>query len=207
MNSLVRVVRRLRFGPPVIVVSGLPRSGTSLMMQMLAAGGLPVVTDEVRGGDESNPRGYFELEAVKGLERGGDVEWLRRARGRAVKVVSPLLTHLPETFNYRVILMERHLAEVIASQDTMLARRGQPAETVAAGELTRRYEVHMRHVRALLAGRRCFEALVVGYADVLGRPLEEATRITHFVGKPLDRQRMVAVVDDRLYRTRGDRIG
>src|SRR5687768_13248036 len=94
-----RWLRRLRFGAPIVIVSGLPRSGTSMMMQMLAAGGLPLVTDEVRGADESNPEGYFELEAVKDLDKPIDPIWLRAARGRGVKIVSPLLEYLPDTHN------------------------------------------------------------------------------------------------------------
>ena len=119
---LARLVRRLRFGAPIIIVSGLPRSGTSMMMKMLAAGGVALVTDGIRSPDDSNPEGYFELEAVKTLDKPdtrGDLRWLGEARGRAIKILSPLLTYLPDSHNYQVIFMQRPLPEVIASQDVI----------------------------------------------------------------------------------------
>ncbi len=119
----------------ITVVSGLPRSGTSLMMQMLVAGGLPALTDAVRSPDESNPRGYFEFEPVKRLRT--DASWLEQARGRAVKIIHLLLRELPTDgrFQYRVLFLRRPLEEVIASQSAMLARAGKAsAEPVALGE-------------------------------------------------------------------------
>src|SRR3954453_19540485 len=98
MSALERFLRRLRYGRPIVVVSGLPRSGTSMMMQMLRAGGLELVTDAVRTPDGSNPKGYFELEAVKDLDKGAPAAWLSGARGKAVKVVSSLIPHLPGRF-------------------------------------------------------------------------------------------------------------
>jgi len=106
----------------ITVVSGLPRSGTSMMMQMLGAGGLAVLTDGKRGADADNPRGYYEYEAVKSL--GQDASWLASAGGKAVKIVSALLIHLPDGFDYRVIFMRRPIAEVLASQRAMLDRLG-----------------------------------------------------------------------------------
>src|SRR5215213_6000731 len=100
MASLARLVRRLRYGRPIVVVSGLPRSGTSMMMQMLQAGGIEVASDRVRTPDESNPKGYFELEAVKELDKRARPAWLPKARGKAVKVVSSLIRWLPETYDY-----------------------------------------------------------------------------------------------------------
>ena len=122
-----RIVRRARFGKPIVVVSGLPRSGTSMVMKMLEAGGVPVLTDGIRKADISNPKGYYEFEAVKALDKGGDVAWLADARGKAVKIISLLLTWLPETYNYQVIFMRRDLGEALASQDEMLRRRSEPS--------------------------------------------------------------------------------
>src|SRR6202035_1378734 len=124
-----RVARRLRYGKPIIVVSGLPRSGTSMMMSMLDSGGVPVLTDGIRSSDDSNPRGYFEYEPVKELDKEGNRSWVLLARGKAVKIISFLLTWLPETCDYRVVFMQRDLDEIIASQNQMLARRGEPAGT------------------------------------------------------------------------------
>jgi hypothetical protein len=204
MLSLARLVRRFRFGSAIVVVSGLPRSGTSMMMKMLGAGGLELVTDRVRGADESNPEGYFELEAVKDLDKAAmrDVRWLANARGRGVKVLSALLPYLPESCNYRVILMQRPLSEVIASQNTMLARAGEATDVIPVADLTAQYEMHLRKTQALLASRACFDTLIVRYGDVLADPRAQADRVNQFVGGRLDVEAMAGAVDERLYRNR-----
>jgi hypothetical protein len=124
-DRLFHLNRQARRGAPVIVVSGLPRSGTSMMMRMLEAGGAPLWTDEVRAADESKPRGYYELERMKELGK-GDPSWIVEARGKAVKIVSPLLVHLPDLCNYRVVFMQRDLREIVASQNRMLDARAEP---------------------------------------------------------------------------------
>lgn len=134
MRMTERFARRLRYGTPIIIVSGLPRSGTSMMMSVLQAGGVPLLTDGVRAPDAGNPRGYFEFEAVKELDKHGDPAWLPSARGKAVKIISFLLTRLPENYDYRVIFMQRDLDEVIASQNTLLAARRELSPTTGAGE-------------------------------------------------------------------------
>jgi hypothetical protein len=203
---LTRLVRRWRFGAPIIVVSGLPRSGTSMMMQMLAAGGLPLVTDGVRTPDDSNPEGYFELEAVKDLDKGparGDLRWLAASRGRGVKILSPLLTYLPDSHNYRVIFMQRPLAEVIASQDVMLARAGERTDVATPERVLQELDTHLRGVRALLARRACFETLFVDYPAVIADPRTTAARIAAFTGLPPGAATpMAAAVQQRLYRQR-----
>jgi hypothetical protein len=205
MTVLTQFIRRIRFGPPIVVVSGLPRSGTSMMMQMLAAGGLPPLTDGRRTADESNPEGYYELEAVKDLDKvsaGEANAWLANARGKAVKILTPLLQYLPETYNYRVILMQRPLDEVVTSQNTMLARAGEATDVVPAGKVIAQYETHLRKVQALLASRACFETLTVRYGDVIADPHGQAARISQFAGGGLAVDRMAAAVHDRLYRNR-----
>jgi hypothetical protein len=206
MTVLKRFVRRIRFGPPIVVVSGLPRSGTSMMMQMLAAGGLPPLTDGVRTADESNPEGYFELEAVKALDkasaRADGLAWLANARGKAVKILTPLLQYLPETYNYRVILMQRPLDEVVTSQNAMLARAGEATDVVPIGSVIAQYETHLRKVQALLASRACFETLTVRYGDVIADPRAQAARVSQFAGRGLAVDRMAAAVHERLYRNR-----
>jgi Sulfotransferase domain len=212
-----RWLRRLRVGAPIIVVSGLPRSGTSMMMQMLAAGGVPVMSDGRREPDESNPAGYFELEAVKALDQPGDRRWLNDARGRAVKIVSALLEHLPESFDYKVIFMERPLAEVLASQDAMLARSGPqtdtdrhrqggfdapPPDAGSRAALVAEYERHLRRVHGLIARRACFDMLAVRYTDTIADPRRVAEQVARFLGAPLDVDAMTAAVDPRLHRQR-----
>ena len=202
MSGLSALVRRLRAGRPIVVVSGLPRSGTSLAMKMLDAGGLPVVTDGVRVADVSNPNGYYELERVKGLERRRDVAWLGDARGKAVKIVSFLLTWLPETYDYRVIFMERRLDEVMASQNAMLVQRGQQA--TAERDARALYDEHLRQVERFLARRACFSVLRLDYAAVVAHPGEAASRMAAFVQHPLDLAHMAAVADPALYRNRSN---
>ena len=206
MTVLTKFIRRIRFGPPIVVVSGLPRSGTSMMMQMLAAGGLPPLTDGVRTADESNPEGYFELEAVKDLDkpsaRADRLAWLANARGKAVKIVTPLLEHLPDTYNYRVILMQRPLDEVVTSQNVMLARTGDTGPEVPDATVVAQYETFVRRRQRLIAGRACFETLTVRYGDVIADPRAQAERVDRFVGGGLAIDRMAAAVNERLYRNR-----
>jgi hypothetical protein len=195
-----RLYRRLRFGRPIVVVSGLPRSGTSMMMRMLEQGGMPILSDGVRTADESNPRGYFEFTPVKELGTSRDVGWLADARGKAVKVVSSLLEHLPGHYNYRVIFMRRDLDEVIASQNTMLARRGEPV--TASADLRQTFETHLRRVLGLAARRQGFALVEVSYADALSRPADQAARVARFVGHRLDTAKMASAVEEPLYRNR-----
>jgi hypothetical protein len=196
------LLRRVRYGRPIVVVSGLPRSGTSMMMQMLQAGGVELLTDAIRTPDGSNPRGYFELEAVKGLDKGVPPAWIVGARGKAVKIVSSLLRWLPETSNYRVIFMQRSLDEVIASQNTMLADRGTPQDEAGNERIKVLYEDHVVQTLRLLRGRRCFSTLLVDYGETLARPGNTARRVNEFLGGGLDVARMTAAADPALYRNR-----
>ena len=195
------LLRRWRFGRPIVVVSGLPRSGTSMAMKMLEAGGLAVVTDNVRTADEDNPRGYYEDERVKDLGRGAERVWLREARGKAIKIISFLLKDLPPDNNYKIVFMERDLAEVLASQQKMLNHRGASSETEDA-QMREHYVEHLRHVKFMVGYRRHLDALFVDYRGVLASPVEEARRINEFLGGELDERAMVTVVDPELYRNR-----
>jgi hypothetical protein len=198
---LPALFRRLRRGQPIVVVSGLPRSGTSMMMRMLAAGGVPILTDEVRPADDSNPKGYFEFEPVKELANGGPAPWLDEARGKAVKIVSFLLTWLPETHDYRVIFMRRDLHEIVASQTDMLVTRAEDA----ASDPDRLIEVYARHlegVERFLTARTCFSTLSLDHRRVLANPAGESSRVGAFLERRLDEPAMTAAVDTRLYRHR-----
>ncbi len=205
MSSLSQLYHRLRFGDPVVVVSGLPRSGTSMAMKMLEAGGLPLVTDGERTADEDNPRGYFEDERVKDLAETPDRRWLRDARGKGVKVISFLLKDLPMDNRYRVILMQRDLDEVLQSQRTMLERRGETQETEDE-RMRELWRDHLWRVRYLLRTRSNFEHLELAYREVVEAPGDAARRVATFVGGDLDValdvERMTAVVDRSLYRNR-----
>lgn len=181
----------------ITVVSGLPRSGTSLMMQMLEAGGLPILTDNLRTADPDNPKGYYELERVKQLER--DASWIPSAMGKVIKVVSPLLRHLPADHSYKVVFMQRDLAEVLASQRQMLERRGRaaPNDDEAMAATFRR---HLADVEAWLAQHPNIQVLHVVYAAVLELPAVEIERVNEFLGGGLDTAAMAQVIDRALHR-------
>lgn len=199
--SFQRVYRRLRYGEPVVVVSGLPRSGTSMMMQMLAAGGVPVIADDLRQADESNPQGYYELERVKELDKGGDTGWIRDARGHAVKIIAYLLRFLPQDLNYRVVFMLRDLDEVLASQAKMLVARGENSESEDE-RMRRLFAGHLAQSRRLLRDRSCFQSVELQYGAVLSDPEAAARRVADFLGQGLNIRAMTAVVDPDLYRNR-----
>jgi hypothetical protein len=194
----------MRYGEPVVVVSGLPRSGTSMLMKMLEAGGLPLVTDGVRAADEDNPKGYYEVERVKDLAREADKGWLAGARGRGVKVISYLLKSLPPTFNYRVVFIRRDLEEVLASQRKMLARRGETEDTPPE-RMRALFEDDLWRASYQLRRRPEFDTIELHYSAVLARPLEEAQRLAAFLGGGLDAEAMAAAVDPQLYRNRASR--
>jgi len=201
--DLRRTYRRLRYGEPVVVVSGLPRSGTSMAMKMLAAGGLELVTDGVRSADEDNPKGYFEDERVKELHRTEDKSWLRDARGRVVKIISYLLKELPPDLNYQVIFLRRNIHEVLASQKKMLERRNETSDT-SDERMIELYQDHLWKVDRLLKRRPCFDVLDLEYRTALEEPRQQAERIQRFLRRPLDVAAMSAVVDRRLYRNRAE---
>ncbi|MFZ2486794.1 MAG: sulfotransferase [Anaerolineae bacterium] len=185
----------------VTIVSGLPRSGTSMMMKALEAGGLAVVTDAERVADEDNPKGYYEMERVKQMDK-GDVAWLADAPGRVVKVISALLEHLPATYTYRVVFMQRAMPEVLASQKKMLARRGEPTDRISDEEMTRLFSKHLQKVDTWLRAQPNFTVLYVDYNRMLADPLPFVRQINQFLGGQLDEQRMAEVVDPQLYRNR-----
>jgi len=184
----------------VTVVSGLPRSGTSMMMQMLDAGGLPALTDNIRQADEDNPRGYYEFEAVKQLE--SDSSWVNNAGGKVVKMVYRLLYDLPTGHNYRVVFMLRDLSEVLASQGVMLERHGKADDSVDDEQIKQIYRRQLDDVRKWLADQPNFSVLYVDYHQVLNDSKQVAGDLNAFLGGDLDVQAMVAVPDAQLYRQR-----
>lgn len=184
----------------ITVVSGLPRSGTSLMMQMLAAGGIPPLADHQREPDESNPRGYFEFEPVKRLR--ADRSWLDQAHGRAIKIIHLLLRELPTdgVHNYRVILMKRPIKEVLASQRVMLDRQGKTG--VDDVTLEKIYLSQLAQVEAWLKQQPVFSVLPLEYQHVVNHSLEVAKEVNAFLQANLDVEAMATAVDPTLYRQR-----
>ena len=185
---------------PITIVSGLPRSGTSMMMKMLEAGGLPVLTDNRRNADEDNPKGYYEFERVKQIKT--DKAWLPHAQGKAVKMISELVQYLPPGYHYRVLFMHRKLEETLASQRQMLQRRGEPTETVSDEKMAELFRKHLHKLEAWLATQPNFEVLHVQYSEIMSDPRTQATKINAFFGNALETERMVQVVDQNLYRQR-----
>lgn len=188
----------------IIVVSGLPRSGTSLMMQMLQRGGIEIVSDGVREADEDNPRGYYELEAVKSLAK--NASWIPEHRGKAVKIISQLLFSLPTTERYLVILMQRNLDEVIASQAKMLERLGR-AGASQAEMLRKAFSTHLERLEQWLPSQKHIASIKMPFADVVSDPLISAKQVTDFLGRELPTAEMAAALDPSLYRNRTNSAG
>ena len=183
----------------ITVVSGLPRSGTSMMMQVLQTGGLPCITDELREADISNPKGYFEFEKVKGLRT--DNSWLPEAKGKAIKIISHLLSCLPPELDYKVVFMERNLDEVLASQRKMLENQGRSEGDPSDKRLSQIFAKQLYQVKKMLDDRQ-ISTLFVGYRDVLENPVEISAKLQAFLGKNLDQQAIKDVVDYNLYHQR-----
>lgn len=185
----------------ITVVSGLPRSGTSMMMKMLEAGGMDIVTDKIRLPDEDNPNGYYEYEQVKALKNGNS-QWISSLEGKAVKIISALLEFLPPDHEYRVIFMERNMQEILASQRQMLLRRGEPAEKVNDETMGQLFLKHLNQVNLLLARRVDMFSLNVNYNRLISEPQTEVERVLQFLDLDLDKDAMISVPDHGLYRQR-----
>jgi hypothetical protein len=184
----------------ITIVSGLPRSGTSLMMQMLVAGGIPALSDGERQADPDNPRGYLEWERIKQLPN--DPGCIAEGEGKVVKVISRLLLSLPAGHQYRIIFMQRPLPEVLASQDQMLRRRGNYKEGVDSAVISAAFENELRKVYGWLEGKTYVKAIRVQYHDVLNKPKDLAQQLAQFLEIPLNLDAMIQQVDASLYRNR-----
>jgi hypothetical protein len=182
----------------IVVVSGLPRSGTSLMMQMLDRGGIPVLTDHARVADTDNPRGYYEYERVKRTKH--DSSWVTEARGKAVKLVSSLLYELPRTEAYRVIFQRRDLDEMLDSQEKMLDRLGRPA--VPRDEIKKSFLLHLERLFAWLPRQTHIRLMEVSYNDILDNPQAQIRRVVEFLDGTASAEGMFQAIDQSLYRNR-----
>jgi hypothetical protein len=182
------------------IVSGLPRSGTSMMMRMLDMGGMPVMIDHIRVADDDNPKGYYEFEAVKRTK--DDASWLEGSRGKAVKMVYRLLYDLPQDRSYRVLFMRRKLEEVLASQRTMLKRKGDASDGVTDEQMETLFRRELQAFFDWVPKQPHIEMITVDYNRVQADPLAELGRVQEFLGGALDVAAMAAVVDSALYRNR-----
>lgn len=172
-----------------------------MMMKMLEAGGLPPLTDNLRTADDDNPKGYYEFERVKKMPD-GDVSWVADAPGKAVKVISALLEHLPSGYDYRVLFMQRNMEEILASQNKMLVRSGKPTDKVSDEQLAAMYAKHLAKVKAWLHEQSDFSVLYLDYNGILAEPQDHSNKVNQFLGESLDSLKMAAIVDPDLYRQR-----
>jgi hypothetical protein len=184
-----------------VVVSGLPRSGTSMMMKMLEAGGHMILTDNIRQADANNPNGYYEFERVKKLKE-GDFEWLSDSKGKVVKIVTGLIMQLPLDHNYKVIFMQRAMGEILSSQKKMLGRLGKEDDKVADEKMARIYQEHLKQVKAWLTKQQNIEVLYVNYNTMLDDPLASLKQVNEFLGGDMDVNAMAGVINKELYRER-----
>jgi hypothetical protein len=201
MNHFLKIHTKKESISPILIVSGLPRSGTSLMMMMLESTGIPPLTDHQRSADNDNPRGYYEFEPVKKL-RQGDKDWLPQARGKVVKVISALLAYLPPDYTYQVLFMQRALPEILASQRKMLINRGEDANKIKDDVIGQSFKSHLVQVTDWLGNQPNFATYYVDYNRLLEKPKPEVHQINQFLGGKLDESRMVAAIDPNLYRQR-----
>ena len=187
----------------IYIVSGLPRSGTSLAMQMLAAGGLPILSDGLRQSDSNNQRGYYEWERIKQLPQ--EPSLIVEAEDKAVKVISSLLFALPTNYDYRVIFMLRPIEEVQASQAAMIRNLGTQAPALPAEAMQAALKAHLAQVNAGIASRQGgdgFPVLRVNYHDLIADPHRAAQSMAGFLGRALNVDAMARQVDPALYRQR-----
>jgi hypothetical protein len=203
LNKLLGKTPSQKKSGTVIVVSGLPRSGTSMMMNMLVAGGLTVVSDSIRSADEDNPNGYFEFEPVKQLSE-GNTEWLAEADGKVVKIVSALLEYLPAGHRYKILFMERDIKEILTSQQKMLSRRKEESR-VSDADMEEQFQKHLAGVKYWLARQPNMEILYVNYNRLVSNPEEFTQAVADFIEMPVDQGKMRAVPNERLYRNRATR--
>jgi len=201
MKSLFQKLTKSSKDEFITVVSGLPRSGTSMMMKMLEAGGIPPITDELREADEDNPKGYYEFERVKQMDQ-GDTGWVVGSRGKVIKVISALLKHLPSGEQYRVVFVRRNMPEILASQRKMLIRRGEDPDKMDDAQMAMLFEKHLKQIDEWLKAQPNFRVLYVHYSDVLADPRPQIAKINEFLGSNLNIQAMAEAVDPQLYRNR-----
>lgn len=185
----------------ITVVTGLPRSGTSLMMSMLDKGGIAPLKDDVRTADVDNPLGYYEFERVKKLP--ADRGWMNEARGRAVKVLGELMKHLPPDYEYRVVFMMRDLDEIVSSQKKMMIRRGEDPDAIPDDELIRLYRTYLKNLKGLVNSSENMRVAYINYNELLSDPKESLEEIRYLFDGDIDADSMRGAIDLSLYRNRG----
>ncbi len=182
----------------ITVVSGLPRSGTSLMMQILDANGVTILTDHVRCADESNTRGYYEYEKVKSLMK--DNSWVGEAEGKAVKIIAQLIPSLPPNYSYDVIFMERDIDEIVSSQEKMLARSNARKSLMSRDILTKTFLQHAENTRRWICSQKNMRMVSVSFKDLITTTSVEIAKINSGLPMTLQTEMSVRVIHPELYR-------
>ncbi len=197
-----KIPDRKEFDNSIYVVSGLPRSGTSMMMQILEKGGLEIYSDKERKADDNNPKGYYEHEAVKRLAR--DKKWLEETKGKAIKIISHLLFYLPSKYNYKIIFMQRNIKEIIASQQKMLEKDGKSKKNLSIYPLglEKSFLNNLEKVKKWHSKNYNVDIMYINYSDVIEDPEVQILKIKEFLKKDLDIEAMKNAVDVNLYRNK-----
>ena len=172
-----------------------------MMMKVVEAGGIPPVIDEIREADRDNPKGYYEFERVKKLDK-GDTSWVADAVGKVVKVISALLKNLPPDYEYRVVFIRRNMDEILASQRKMLVNRGEDIDKMDDAQMAELFKKHLAATDKWLQEQDNFQVLDVNYSDILSDPMTQVQKINVFLGGKLDVAAMAGQVDPELYRNR-----
>lgn len=183
----------------IVVVSGLPRSGTSMVMSMLKAGGVQVITDHQRSADIDNPNGYFEYERVKLLKN--DNSWLESCKGKAIKIISPLLYYLPDNLSYKIIFIYRDLDEVLASQQKMIMHNNKQKNTDDLS-LKSTFKKHLKEIYHWLEVKSNMEILHIEYEKIIFNSIACSNIINDFLKLDLSLEAMANSVNSDLYRNR-----
>ncbi len=186
--------------PFITIVAGLPRSGTSMMMQAIEAGGIPALTDGIREKDVDNPRGYYEFEPVKKTKT--DSSWVRQAEGKVVKMVYSLLYDLPDDHEYRVVFLQREMKEVLVSQKKMLERTGNKGANISEEKLAELFNAQLEKFYKWIADKNNFSIVLIGYQDMIKSPVEQAEKVDGLLGNILNKDGFASAVDPSLYRNR-----
>ncbi len=184
----------------ITIVSGLPRSGTSMMMKILEVGGMEIVTDNIRKADEDNPHGYYEYEKIKEIKE--DTAWLKETRGKAFKMISQLLYDLPSNESYKVIFMKRNMNEILASQKKMLKSRGNNKDEISDEKMREFLDKHLSKIMEWMDERKYMDVLYINYNDILENPDEQIKILNQFLNDKLNAEKAVNAIDKSLYRNR-----
>lgn len=184
----------------ITIVSGLPRSGTSLMMQMLERGGMNILTDSFRKADNDNLRGYYEYEKVKSLQK--DNSWMGEAEDRAVKIIVQLLRFIHPDHDYSVIFMVRPIKEIISSQSKMLENLGQQGADLSLELLEKTFSRQVDRAQKWLSVNKKIHTIYMYYPEILNQPEDQAAKIKEFLGIELDTLSMASAVDISLWHQR-----